>query len=221
MPEDDTQVPQIDEQIQPRHSMAECGCPEQIISPKDSKTTVHNLDPLEEYFPMMSRINAQAFFGLPPTGLRPKSPEKSTFSHPYNITDISERAAQAYVEDYDSDQDLYGVSGGEHDDMEVDLPYRNSSSQGPGNDVRLSQPSINTPSTSTSSLLEADIIQVDREANGPIQAENGQDVVRLQVRVSKSKLWPTLIHESRLSTRLFGSNLMMQKWHIKPSARFP
>ena len=58
---------------------AECGCPEQLVSQKDSKTTFRSLDYDEEYFPMISRTHAQAFYGvrLSPKGIRPTALQMS------------------------------------------------------------------------------------------------------------------------------------------------
>jgi hypothetical protein len=53
-------------------TVAACGCPEQIITLKDSSATFTGLSQEEEYFPMISGIALQPFFfGFPPNALRP------------------------------------------------------------------------------------------------------------------------------------------------------
>jgi hypothetical protein len=52
-----------------------CNCPEKIVSQKGFKAVFKGLDPQEEYFPMVSRTDAKAFFGLPPKSLRPNAPD--------------------------------------------------------------------------------------------------------------------------------------------------
>ena len=48
-----------------------CGCPEKVVSQKDFSVTFGSLDFDEVYFPMVSRNDDQAIFGLPPKGLKP------------------------------------------------------------------------------------------------------------------------------------------------------
>jgi hypothetical protein len=45
-----------------------------VVPQKDWKFTFPGLDPQEEYFPMISREDPQAFFGLAPKSLRPRAP---------------------------------------------------------------------------------------------------------------------------------------------------
>ena len=54
--------------------VAECSCPQRVVSRKASSVTFHQLDHREEYFPMVARTDARAFFGLPPKALRPSPP---------------------------------------------------------------------------------------------------------------------------------------------------
>ena len=56
------------------HRLSECGCPEQLVSLKESRAVFSGLNHEEEYFPMVSRTDIQAFFALPPKPLRPNAP---------------------------------------------------------------------------------------------------------------------------------------------------
>lgn len=48
-----------------------CGCPEKLVSLKDSETVFYDLDQRESYFPMVSTIGPNAFFALPPASIKP------------------------------------------------------------------------------------------------------------------------------------------------------
>jgi hypothetical protein len=52
-------------------TIAACGCPEQFVSLKDSSEIFTGLSHQEEYFPMISGVAPQSFFGFPPGPLRP------------------------------------------------------------------------------------------------------------------------------------------------------
>jgi hypothetical protein len=54
------------------HVPGKCNCPEQVVSQRLFKATFKGLDCRKRYFPMVSRTDAQAFFGLPPKGVLPK-----------------------------------------------------------------------------------------------------------------------------------------------------
>jgi hypothetical protein len=126
--EDRNQLSEADKPTQTRHTRANCGCPQQILSQKDSRATFRNLDSHEEYFPMMASINPQAFFGLPPKSLRPKALEKSLHSNARDRPSlISHAHRHAYVEDYYSDDSSYGIFSGGDLAMEVDLPPQSPS----------------------------------------------------------------------------------------------
>lgn len=53
-------------------TIAECGCPKQILSQREFKATFVGLNSEEYYFPMIARTTPDAFFGLPPDSVRPQ-----------------------------------------------------------------------------------------------------------------------------------------------------
>ena len=53
--------------------IAPCGCPEQVVPQKDFRALFQELKLDEEYFPMVSRKESRAFFGLPPKQVRPNA----------------------------------------------------------------------------------------------------------------------------------------------------
>jgi hypothetical protein len=132
---------------------------------------------------MIARINARAFFGLPPQGLRPKGREEGTFTGPR--TRASARPGQsrpAYVEEYDGNDDLYGVSDGDGDYMQVDLPYRSSPSQGPSTTIEPAEAPTKSSSTNTSVPSGRHVSQITQTLSHPIAAENNPEIARLKVR---------------------------------------
>jgi hypothetical protein len=52
-------------------NISKCGCPEKLVSLKDSETVFYDLDQQESYFPMVSTIDPNAFFALPPASITP------------------------------------------------------------------------------------------------------------------------------------------------------
>lgn len=104
--------------------MADCGCPEQVVSHQESRTIFYGLNHEEEYFPMVSRPLPLAFFGLPPPALRPRALEKIvSITPPSSIANSPARLRgtsnvllrNPSVDDRDSD---YGFSW----DPDIDSP---------------------------------------------------------------------------------------------------
>jgi hypothetical protein len=185
--EDEIRLLETDNCIRTRQDTADCGCPEQIVSQKDSRTIFRDLYLSEEYFPMIARINARAFFGLPPQGLRPKGREEGTFTVLTTgpRTRVSARPGQSrpvYVEEYDGNDELYGVSDGDGDYMQVDLPYRSSPSQGPSTTTEPAEAPTEGLSTKTSVPSGKHVSQITQTPNRPIAAENNPEIARLKVR---------------------------------------
>ncbi|KAH7377556.1 hypothetical protein BKA64DRAFT_254172 [Cadophora sp. MPI-SDFR-AT-0126] len=96
-----------------------CGCPTKVVSRKDSRVTFCGLNLDEAYFPMVSRNEFQAFFGLAPKSLKPErvqvavgQPETMTSFATPQRTSARKRDTSVVKDDWDiSDMgDLYGVS---------------------------------------------------------------------------------------------------------------
>jgi hypothetical protein len=66
---------QTEQPTQTSQPPVKCGCPEQVVPQKDSRAVFQNLSDTETYFPLVSRTDDQAFYGVPPCALRPKAPE--------------------------------------------------------------------------------------------------------------------------------------------------
>ncbi|KAG4441520.1 hypothetical protein IFR05_002977 [Cadophora sp. M221] len=88
-----------------------CGCPERVVSQKNFSATFIELETEEEYFPMVSRDDSQAFFGLAPKGIKPKS-ALANKSGPCDTSKRTPARTSAPKEDYSlfDSGDLYGVS---------------------------------------------------------------------------------------------------------------
>jgi hypothetical protein len=69
-------------------TVAACGCPEQIVPLKDSSATFTGLSQEEKYFPMISGIAPQSFFGFPPSALRPAAASQDLPANP-NVDAVS------------------------------------------------------------------------------------------------------------------------------------
>ncbi len=152
------------------------------MSQRDSRTTFHDLDLSEEYFPMVARMNSQAFFGLPPPGLRPKGREETTFTEPQSRATLkSHPPRQAHFEDYDGNDDLYGVSDGEGDYMQIDLPYRSSPCQGPS--AELCSTSLSSSSNSIPfQPLRSPLGEISQTTSPSASTKSKTEKARLQVR---------------------------------------
>jgi len=109
--------------------IADCGCLYQIVSPRDSGVVFQELDPQEEYFPMVARDYDQAFFGVPPEAIRPTAPqpadnpESQQLSQPASSTAKSITAENiiptpAAFQSAESSSDQYSSAGTDNTDDE-------------------------------------------------------------------------------------------------------
>ncbi len=170
-----------------RHSqiIASCGCPEQIVSQKESRTVFRDLILEQEYFPMVSRKDAQAFFGLPPQRLRPKAPEReiaiatkiSVFSSPgCPRTTFAAQGVNLNDGESGSYNNLYDQSSSDSDDMETEMPGQPPSIRGSksgSSHAKTAETRLNRPKTAANQAPKAPI--------GPTQAENEEEILRLSV----------------------------------------
>ena len=187
--EDSNQLSEADTPTQTRNTRANCGCPQQILSQKDSRATFRNLDSHEEYFPTMASLNPQAFFGLPPKSLRPKALEKNLHSNAQDRpSSISRAPCYAYVEDYYSDGSSYGISGGGGLAMEVDLPPQSPSPPRFRSQTIPAQPTTATPSAAAPNNPGPVGIQTAQTPSGVIQAPAVFEMAQSQVSSPISKL---------------------------------
>jgi hypothetical protein len=95
------------------------------------KATFTGLSREEEYFPMISRNEPQAFFGLAPAAVRPKEPTHLRESLPARDTPPMHRGG-AKDNSREDREDLYNSpsdSGGEF--MDVDRPHSSPSTRAP------------------------------------------------------------------------------------------
>jgi hypothetical protein len=65
----------VDGSIEVSNQTGGCGCPEKVVSLKDSRAVFDGLDHQEKYFPMVARTDSQAFFAPPPNAVCPKAPD--------------------------------------------------------------------------------------------------------------------------------------------------
>ncbi|CZR65094.1 uncharacterized protein PAC_14994 [Phialocephala subalpina] len=107
-----------------------CGCPVKIVSRKDFQAVFQTLDPKETYFPMVSRAEHRAFFGLPPASISPRSSKTRSQPEPRRgvtatqlpctiPTQMDHKVENGGLEN--NFGDLYGVSDSE-DAIVVDVP---------------------------------------------------------------------------------------------------
>lgn len=104
----------------------ECGCPEQLVSQQQLKTTFRFLEYEESYFPMISGTHRQAFYGvrLPPKGIRPRGPEKPHFlESPSTFNSKFSRPGSLKPEEPLGDaENLYDASSPEETGENIDQP---------------------------------------------------------------------------------------------------
>lgn len=152
------------------------------MSQKTSTTIFQNLDPTEHYFPMVSSVSSQAFFGLPPKGLRPKQLEEPHSANSNRYPFRPREPRPNYVEGNDDDDDdwcdVFGATEGE---MEVDLPHRVTPCQRSDRDVEQQEPSKSARSSAVPNDPEFNASHLAQTPDDPIPAENAPDIVRLKV----------------------------------------
>lgn len=131
-----------------------CGCPEKIVPRKDFRATFTGLDPLESYFPMVSREDLHSILGLPPQAISPKPHERATRASSAsssrssmsnrNIQDTSLKSDEDNGWDNEGDNaSLYGAS----DDEEFIATPRASPSPSPPQSPSSRRNSINEEGT--------------------------------------------------------------------------
>jgi len=130
---------------------------------------------------MVSSGSSQAFFGLPPKGLRPKQLEEPHLANSSRYPFRSREPRPNYVDENDNDDDWSDVFGASEEEMEVDLPHRVTSCQRPDRDVEQQEPSKSTRSSAVPNDPESNTIHLAQSPDDPILAENVLDIVRLQV----------------------------------------
>jgi hypothetical protein len=97
--------------------LSECGCPEKLVSLKDSEATFQGLSHEEDYFPMVARTDSQAFFALPPKSIRPDAlvidlPDRSSSARTFKADEDDDRSAPVEGGAFD---DLYDITDDESD----------------------------------------------------------------------------------------------------------
>jgi hypothetical protein len=124
---------------------------------------------------MVSSVSSQAFFGLPPKGLRPKQLEEphSANSNKYPYRPREPRLT--YGEGNGSD-DWYDVFGTTEEEMEVDLPHRVIPCQRPGRDVEQQEPRESARSSAIPNDPESNTIHLLQTPDDPIPAEIALDI---------------------------------------------
>jgi hypothetical protein len=111
-----------------------CDCPEQVVSQKTFKATFTALNHKEEYFPMISRSEPQAFFGLAPAPVRPTALARAPPTSSIHIQKSSpaKNALPTYVRDTlnRGREDFYDASSnGGREFMDVVEPHPGPSTQ--------------------------------------------------------------------------------------------
>ena len=105
--------------------IAGCGCPEQVVSLKDSSVVFEGLNQQEEYFPMISTVSPQSFYGLPPAAIRPAVRADSPPAP--RIPLVMEARPWATKHEQDGHNDLYddiydaSSAGGDFDDQDMEI----------------------------------------------------------------------------------------------------
>lgn len=97
-------------------SVAACGCPQLLVLLKDSSATFTGLSPEEEYFPMVSRVAPQSFFGFPPSPLRPIVPRQNAPGTPK--TDAPPTTPASAKSKETTQGDFHDLRDTSHDDDE-------------------------------------------------------------------------------------------------------
>ena len=110
---------------------------------KDSSAIFSGLSHDEEYFPLISSIAPQSFFGFPPTPLRPAASRK-------NSQAVPDTAVPTSVSDSGKGKKVEKGPSGDLSDFSEDDDDSETSSDGAGTDVSQSNTSRQSSGTSTS-----------------------------------------------------------------------
>ncbi|PMD41316.1 hypothetical protein L207DRAFT_323111 [Hyaloscypha variabilis F] len=100
------------------------GCPHMVVPQKDLKATFVGLDHQQEYFPMISREDPQAFFGLAPKSLQPRAPPPPT---PLGRQTRVEQSVPHYIRRQSpkvevDNGNLYDADSSDEENMPADSP---------------------------------------------------------------------------------------------------
>jgi hypothetical protein len=136
-----------------------CECPKKDVAMKDTWVSFHDLDPEEEYFPMISVKVHGSLYGLPPTSIRPRAPQVDpSRSIPASSDDSSPELTNPRFEC--SGNDDHDVPHGDDEDMQVgNFDHEDPISFFPQSDSLAARPdqSSQTPLSRTKSLVDPDV----------------------------------------------------------------
>jgi hypothetical protein len=108
-----------------------CGCPSVSVPQRDLKATFAGLDHQEEYFPMISREDPQAFFGQAPESIQPRAPVPTPLRIQTGfgslVNNDLEGNSSAKVEI--NNGNLYDFDSSDDEIMQMDSPIPRPSSQ--------------------------------------------------------------------------------------------
>jgi hypothetical protein len=93
----------MDRPLTENEDVTDCNCPYQIVSQGDAGVVFQELDPQEEYFPMVARDYDQAFFGVPPKAIRPAAPQPDFDSGSVTADNVIPNPAASQSADTSSD----------------------------------------------------------------------------------------------------------------------
>jgi hypothetical protein len=130
-PDEDASSSETSHTAQNGQATDRCDCPEQVVPRKTFKATFTRLDHNEKYFPMISRGEPQAFFGLAPAAVRPTALVRSPPASPIHIRRSSPaKNALSTNQQHGRDtlnggqEDLYDASSNDgREFMDIDTPH--------------------------------------------------------------------------------------------------
>ncbi|KAI9773653.1 MAG: hypothetical protein M1840_006927 [Geoglossum simile] len=128
----DASPSQTDRATQDRQiTVSTCGCPEQVVSQMAWNATFTGLSHEEEYFPMISRNEPQAFFGMAPVAVRPTGTThiQASLAIKYTPSIRQHDIQDGFNEGY---EDLYNTpSNSDSDFIDVDMLHASPSTRAP------------------------------------------------------------------------------------------
>jgi hypothetical protein len=188
---DETRMSETNISTQAHNSRPECDCRNRNVLYTDLKVKFEGLDLKQEYFPMVASMGHQAFYSHPPNQVRPKQSERvSSDSHSQaTLPSRKARLASGFSVDSPSDSgvDTYSGFGDAGDEMEIDSPQPYSPPQNPEKGATKVHASSDFPSSNVPRPSGQNVNHTADTSNNATGAENGPDVVQVQVSYSKSK----------------------------------
>ncbi|KAE9373627.1 hypothetical protein N431DRAFT_557673 [Stipitochalara longipes BDJ] len=178
-------------------TIAACGCPQQIILLKDSSVRFTGLSSGEEYFPMISGIAPQSFFGFPPTPMRPSTSREDS----QVLANVNEPTFSPGSTNEEDDDSASSSEGGGTGVVQSSTSSQNSATSTANNGSREGGPSSTNSQGPQRSLTNIKLRRAEREIRrleGELETAQA-NLVPLRAEVSRLIAEQESIHDELTS----------------------